>query len=89
MAGLLHHLSLHPHAVVIETLHLLQHKVLAPSQGLPGSVRAEAFSDTGLLQASGLSILQNFSAINSCNWIFTVKYRCSLSRVLSQPKKIV
>ena len=50
MAGLLHHLSLHPHVAVIETLHLLSSKVLSNGQSLPATTQAEAFSDTALLQ---------------------------------------
>lgn len=50
MAALLHHLSVHPHAVVIETLKLIGCKILHESQGLPASLQAEAFSDTALLQ---------------------------------------
>ncbi len=50
MAALLHYLSVHPHAVVIETLELIGQKVLHESQGLPASLQAEAFSDTALLQ---------------------------------------
>lgn len=50
MAALLHHLSIHPHAVVIETLQLIRSKVLDPAQGLPAALQAEAFSDSALLQ---------------------------------------
>lgn len=50
MAALLHHLSVHPHAVVSETLELIGRKILHKSQGLPASLQAEAFSDTALLQ---------------------------------------
>lgn len=52
MAALLHHVSVHPHAVAIETLGLISSKVLGPAQGLPPHVQAEAFSDAALLQAS-------------------------------------
>lgn len=55
MAALLHHISVHPHAVVIETLGLISSKVLQPAQGLPPSVQAEAFSDAALLQANHFS----------------------------------
>ncbi len=50
MAALLHHLSVHPHAVVVETLELIEQKILHDPQGLPASLQAEAFSDTALLQ---------------------------------------
>lgn len=52
MAALLHHVSVHPHAVVRETLGLISSKVLGHAQGLPPHVQAEAFSDAALLQAS-------------------------------------
>lgn len=52
MAALLHHVSVHPHAVVIETLELIGRKVLHKSKGLPASLQAEAFSDTALLQVT-------------------------------------
>ena len=50
MAAILHHLSVHPHAVVIQTLILISDKVLHPNQQLPPSMQAEAFSDSALLQ---------------------------------------
>jgi hypothetical protein len=52
MAALLQHLSVHPHAVVIETLELIGRKILHEAQGLPASLQAEAFSDTALLQVT-------------------------------------
>ncbi len=52
MGGLLHHISTHPHAVVIDSLRLLHSKLLDPSQGLPATTQAEAFSDTALLQVT-------------------------------------
>ena len=52
MAALLHHISVHPHAVVIESLGLISSNILQPAQGLPPTVQAEAFSDAALLQAS-------------------------------------
>ena len=61
MAAMLHHLSVHPHAVVIESLGLVSSKVLQVSQGLPSAVQAEAFSDSALLQVpfslQGLKLL--------------------------------
>lgn len=51
MAALLHHVSVHPHAVVIDTLGLLSSKALQPAQGLSPCAQAEAFSDAALLQA--------------------------------------
>ena len=38
MAALLHHLSVHPHAVVVETLELIGRKILHESQGLPATI---------------------------------------------------
>ena len=61
MAALLHHVSVHPHAVVLETLGLISSKVLQPAQGLPPYVQAEAFSDAALLQAS--PCLMNLSTL--------------------------
>ncbi|KAL0027614.1 hypothetical protein WJX79_002615 [Trebouxia sp. C0005] len=55
MAALLHHLSVHPHAVVVETLQLIGRKILHESQGLPASLQAEAFSDNALLQLAYVS----------------------------------
>ena len=52
MAALLHHLAVHPHAAVIETLRLISCKILDTAQGLPASMQAEAFGDTSLLQVS-------------------------------------
>ena len=52
MAALLHHVSVHPHAVVVKTLGIISSKALQPAQGLPPHVQAEAFSDAALLQAS-------------------------------------
>ena len=57
MAALLHHISVHPHAVVIDTLGLISSKVLQPAQGLPPSVQAEAFSDAALLQATSFPLM--------------------------------
>ena len=54
MAALLHHISVHPHAVAVETLGLISSKVLDPAQGLLPSMQAEAFSDTALLQVTWL-----------------------------------
>ena len=57
MAALLHHVSVHPHAVVVETLGLISSNILQPAQGLPPYMQAEAFSDAALLQASPSSSL--------------------------------
>ncbi len=57
MAALLQHLSVHPHAVVIETLELIGRKILHEAQGLPASLQAEAFSDTALLQVTSDSMI--------------------------------
>jgi len=57
MAAVLHHLSVHPHAVVVETLELIGRKILHESQGLPASLQAEAFSDTALLQVTSDSMI--------------------------------
>ena len=57
MAALLHHITVHPHLVVIETLGLISSKVLQPAQGLPPAVQAEAFSDAALLQAKHLPLI--------------------------------
>lgn len=54
MAAILHHLSVHPHAVVIETLGLVSSKILQAGQGLPPAMQAEAFSDSALLQVPPL-----------------------------------
>lgn len=57
MAGLLHHISVHPHVVVIQTLGLISSKVLQLAQGLPPAVQAEAFSDAALLQVNQIFLI--------------------------------
>lgn len=72
MAGLLHHLSIHPHAVVIETLGLIRSRILDPSQSLPAGTRAEAFSDTALLQVSLAGAIPPHSLPDVCEPIGVV-----------------
>lgn len=52
MAGLLHHISLQPHTVALDTMALIQARILDPARALPASQQAEAFSDTALLQVN-------------------------------------